>query len=337
MPIRSYGFLHGRVVDTRREADAASPHFEIRVQTPSEVGEGDFRVAVNVRSQEWPAELLYVVIDDFDHPLLRHLSEAPEGWTDVPRAPGGVALDYIRGNLFDRQEMRVLPHDLPGAGNDLYDILESWVERARADDQARIFAFGERWGPQPDRTDQVFGFRPGNGVHDIHMNQGNSPDFAAGDGVWQDGGILLHFPAAQRWVAVFLAFLSQAWHTDDATGHSLAGGPSAEGNEAAMRIVGAVVNPPGSPPAAESVTLLNASPETVDLTGWAIADRQKQRMALPGVQVPAGATFQFPLQAPVRLGNRGGAVTLLDAAGLKVHGVAYTAEQARRRGWTVVF
>jgi hypothetical protein len=37
------------------------------------------------------------------------------------------------------------------------------------------------------------------------------------------------------------------------------------------------------------------------------------------------------------LGNHGGTITLLDAAGLKVSGVSYTEQQARREGWTIVF
>jgi hypothetical protein len=36
------------------------------------------------------------------------------------------------------------------------------------------------------------------------------------------------------------------------------------------------------------------------------------------------------------LGNSGGTISLLDVAGTKVDGVAYTAAQARE-GWTVVF
>ena len=53
------------------------------------------------------------------------------------------------------------------------------------------------------------------------MNQGNSGPFAADDGAWQDGGLMLHFPAQNQWVAILLAFQSQAWHTDDRTGHTL--------------------------------------------------------------------------------------------------------------------
>jgi uncharacterized protein YukJ len=105
--------------------------------------------------------------------------------------------------------------------------------------------------PGPDKT---FGFLPGNGVHDIRMNQGNSQRFRQDDGVWQDGGLLLHYPAQGQWVAIFLAFQSQAWHTDDQTGP-----------------------------------------------------------------------------------NRGGLITLLNPAGLKVDGVAYTQAQAAAEGWSIIF
>ncbi|WP_431912472.1 DUF2278 family protein [Nonomuraea jabiensis] len=77
--------------------------------------------------------------------------------------------------------------------------LDHFVQRAIGDPDAQVFVFGERWGPEPGVPDKVFGFRPGNGVHDVHMNQGNSGRFRSDDGVWQDGGLLLHFPGASRW------------------------------------------------------------------------------------------------------------------------------------------
>jgi hypothetical protein len=40
---------------------------------------------------------------------------------------------------------------------------------------------------------------------------------------------------------------------------------------------------------------------------------------------------------PVALGNKGGTLTLVDRAGLKVDGVAYTKEAAAAEGWTIVF
>ena len=39
----------------------------------------------------------------------------------------------------------------------------------------------------------------------------------------------------------------------------------------------------------------------------------------------------------VQLGNKGGIITLLDSRGLKVDGVAYTENQSKKEGWTLVF
>ena len=43
------------------------------------------------------------------------------------------------------------------------------------------------------------------------------------------------------------------------------------------------------------------------------------------------------MQDPVKLSNKGGIISLLDARGIKVHGVAYTKEQARQPGRTIPF
>jgi hypothetical protein len=51
----------------------------------------------------------------------------------------------------------------------------------------------------------------------------------------------------------------------------------------------------------------------------------------------AGGLRTVPLADGVVLGNNGGAVTVLDPAGLKVHGVAYTRDDAAREGWTITF
>ena len=303
----------------------------------------DYRIAVNVRSAQNPPDLLYIADETFDHPILTALADLPEGFHPVPSRPGGAALDYIRGNLFDHTTMRALPATSPGPDNDLSDRLEHFVARAVGDPTARLFAFGQRWGPENSTPDKIFGFTPGNGVHDIHMNQGNGGRFAGDDGVWQDGGLLFHFAADNQWVAIFLAFQSQAWHTDDTTGHPLGGepGPTPQppegGTDHQVRIVGALINPVGPAPEAESVTLLNATPHDVDLTGWTILDRLKQRMTLTGPVLQPGDTTRIHIEAPVQLGNQGGLITLLDNTGLKVDGIAYTKAQASKEGWTITF
>lgn len=329
MPLKNYGVLRGRVVD-HRLATSSSPHFELHVVDAAQTS---FRLAVNVESTAPPSDLQFLVDSDFEHPILAEVATLPSGWTALERAPGGIALDFIRGNLFDRERLRTLPFNVPGPDNDLNEKLAHYVRRAIAARDASAYAFGERFGPQAGVRDTVFGFKPANGVHDIHMNQSNAPAFARDDGVWQDGALLLHFPAHEQWVAIFLKFQSQGWHTDDVTGHRIAGpGESPDGR---VRIVGALVNPV-EVLEVEFVTLLNTTAAAVDLAGWTLADRDKHRMALAGT-IAAGETLRVKLKAPVTLPNKGGVVSLLDAAGLKVDGVAYTGEQAVERGRTVVF
>jgi uncharacterized protein YukJ len=332
MPLKSYGVLVARPVERRREGGADSPHYQIRLAAS---GGESYRAAVNVLSQESPSELLYAVVDDLEHPITAAIGGLAPGWHDLP-ARGG--LDFVRGNLVTRAQMRALPPDVAGPDNDLGDLLDLHVQRAIGRSDALVYLFGERWGPETAR-DKIFGFKPGNGVHDIHMNQGNSARFRGDDGVWQDGGLLIHFPSEDRWVGIFLAFQSQAWHTDDSTGHAIEGiePEPAPTDEPAVRILAAMVNPTGGAPERETVLLLNASPQAIDLTGWQLADRNKQVCAVPSVKLDAGATLNIVLRQNVQLGNKGSTITLLDNAGLKVSGVAYTADQAKREGWTVTF
>src|SRR4029450_398711 len=157
--------------------------------------------------------------------------------------PGAANLDFIRGNLFDPAAMRPLPADATGPDNDLTDLLDHYVNRATGGPTVVSYVFGQRWGPEAAAPDKVFGFQPGNGVHDVHMNQGNSGRFVGDDGVWQDGGLLLHLTGENRWVAVFLAFQSQSWHTDDTTRHAIEESPSRPTRPGGpVRVTGPLVN-----------------------------------------------------------------------------------------------
>ena len=225
MPLANYGVLKGKAIGAKREDDQSTPHYQVHILA----GTGHNRIAVNAKSQSSPSELLFLVDDNFQHPLTARLPDLAEGFTPLPRAAGGQGLDYIRANLFNRLDMRPLPPTLPGPDNDLSDQLEHFVKRAIQEPDATVYAFGQRWGPEPQTRDKIFNFLPGLGIHDIHMNQGNVPPFLGDDGVWQDGGLVLQFPSTQQWVAIFLAFQSQAWHTDDTTGHTSSDTPTRPG------------------------------------------------------------------------------------------------------------
>ena len=343
MSLKRYGVLVGRPIAKKLGA-GQSPHYQIHVVDDTT----RYRIAVNVKSSLSPSELLYLVRDDYRHAVIERLAGLAPGFHQLAAKPDSAALDYIRGNLFAREDLRPLPHNVPGPDNDLNEKIDAYVSRAIQDERATLYAFGERWGPEPGTADKHFGFLPGNGVHDIHMNQGNVKRYKKDDGVWQDGGLLIHFPAMvdagdaevfpEQWIALFLAFQSQCWHTDDTTGHCIGGpdpDPKADGR---VRIVAALINPAGPEPGHETVTLVNRTPESIDLAGWAIADKNKKRSTLAGPTAGAGEAVAVALDGQgAQLGNKGGIITRLDPAGLKVDGVAYTRAQAREQGWTVVF
>jgi len=336
MPLKKYGVLAARPVD-RRIGTGKSPHYQIRMAD----NDTDYRIAVNVQSSDKSA-VEYVVNEHFEHPMLADIAALSLGWHDVTSKPGGIAIDFIRANVAKRDDFVPLPFNIPGPDNDLNEKVDAQIQRAMGDESAVLYAFGERWGPEPKIKDKIFGFLPGNGVHDIHMNQGNDPGHAGDDGVWQDGAVLIHYPTASQWVAIFLRFQSQTWHTDDKTGHRLndeveppTDQPTTQNPDGIVRIVAALVNSQKSPEI-ETVTLVNASPAAVELKGWNLADKQKKRMPLTGSIAP-GASMLITIKKPMELSNKGGIITLLNDDDLKVDGVSYTKAQVSNPGWTIVF
>lgn len=97
MGLKKYGVLRGRVLAAQREDDRDSPHYQVQVAAAGT----NYRLAVNVMSQLSPSELLFIVLEDFQHPVTQKLPALAEGFTVLPKQPDTVALDFIRGNLFN--------------------------------------------------------------------------------------------------------------------------------------------------------------------------------------------------------------------------------------------
>lgn len=336
MSLQRYGVLKGKAIETKK-GTGNTPHFQILVSDDRLL----FRIAVNVESQEPPSDVLYFVDENFTHPVIDLIAPLPMGYHPLEKKPGELAIDFIRGNLFDSSQMVALPHNIPGEDNDLNELVQKYVAKAIAMESSEIYAFGERWGPE-DVRDKFFGFIPGNGIHDIHMNQGSSDRFMKYDGVWQDGCLIIHLPDENKWIGIFLAFQSQCFHTDDATGHRLTdvcdkAVPPETAADKRVCIIAALVNPKGGDKGLEALTLLNTTPAEIDLVGWSLLDKNKKKMLLKG-KIRAGEALYVPLSGKdIELSNKGGIITLLDKSGLKVDGVSYTKKQAAKEGWTMVF
>ena len=210
MPIPNYSVLKGDPVSGKL-VSGRSPHFQIQVQTD----DGPITVAVNVESQDG-SEVLYLVDHGFQPDNEADLLQLGTGLTALESAPGGLALDYVRSRvhgepLVTRDQMSLLPMSFKAGSrrNDLHNEVIDLQNRAIADADGTIYAFGSAFAD------------PGGvqGIHDIHMNQGNPEGSHDRDnGVFQDGAILMNLPAAQTWLAVFIAFQTQSFDTDDTDG-----------------------------------------------------------------------------------------------------------------------
>ena len=356
MPLsKGYAVLKCQAVDSRMEGNEdASPHYQVHVKADNQ----NYRLAINVKSVQAPFDLLYFVDDNFKHPITELLTKLNFGLHKVNKSEakaGGLALDYIRANLFEVTKMKPLPFDLPGQDNDLNEVIDLFIKRAINSQDAILYAFGEPWEPV-NKPEKIFKFTPDQGVHNLHMNQGSSGKFSKDNGVYQDGGLIIHFPSRNQWVGAFFAFQSQSFHTDDISGNPL---PDVPGQphplplpdpgpgipptpvplpDGKVRIIAALVNPSGDDVGKESVTLINPSPDTVDLTGWSLADRIKRKHILENISLKPGAFVTVSLTGKdIQLGNDGGIITLLDQQGTKIHGVSYTKDEVNKSGWTTIF
>jgi hypothetical protein len=138
-------------------------------------------------------------------------------------------------------------------------------------------------------------------------------------------------------VAVFLAFQSQCWHTDDTKGNC-SGDVEQPAEDKGVVIIAATVNPAGHDPGMERVLLLNTLATTVTLNGWTLADKNKHRHPLDGITLEAGEVTAVTLPGTtIQLSNQGGIITLLNSEGLKVHGVQYNKNDVSEQGRTIVF
>jgi uncharacterized protein YukJ len=331
MPIQNYGVLKGNAID-RLRATSKSEHFQILVNR----GNQSHRIAINTKSSEAPSQVLYYANDDFHHEVTDAIVHAnlSDGFTPLVSEARGLALDFIRRNLFSIDEMVPLPSRLPGDNDDLNDKLDFFVEQAIQYPTSMRYAFGQHW-EDDNKPDQYFDeINPSTGIHDIHLNQGNKTGkYFKDNSIYQDGGLIFHFASRNRWAAVFTAFQSQAFHTDDIHGNPLNDLPLLDVNQpennTSIRINAAMVNPIGDDVGKEYVILLNKSSNPINLSGWQIADKLKKKDTIGGLTIGSGDTLKISLSGQgAQLNNKGGNISLLNKAGLKVDGVTCTKKDA---------
>ncbi|OCK92680.1 uncharacterized protein K441DRAFT_569540 [Cenococcum geophilum 1.58] len=189
--------------------DSKSPHITLKFKDDPNASR-ELQAAINVKSTDRDTRLVYWFVKDFKHPITDALANLDLGFHLIrpnDSQTGDLALDYIRTQpeLMTLEDGRILEHDIPGPNNDILDEMKPILQTAiDKNNGATVYLFGSSFG---------------SGIHDIHMNQGSLPRFD--NGVNQDGGILFNFPNDGHWEAIFLAFASQKYPTDNKTGRSL--------------------------------------------------------------------------------------------------------------------
>jgi uncharacterized protein YukJ len=347
MPIDNYSLLVGKAVDMKL-ASGENPHYSILVVDTTK----QYRVAVNVQSDDG-SEVEYAIFNNWNHPLKDDLKDLQLGIYNIGNFKSIQSLDYIRDNLADPCSFVHLPMNVMGPNNDLNEKVNQYVWRAIADQKSKIYAFGSAWGPDQPERDKIFGFFPGNGIHDIHMNQGDDSHIKD-NGVWQDGGLIFHFGYPEQWVAIFLRFKNQSWRTNDVNGNSIlvpitkpdstteqtefcpgSNVPIPYPQHKIIKIIAALVNDADNQEK-DTVTILNTSNKEMSLEDWSITDRQKYKLQLDG-SIGRGSVKVVPLNNAISLSNKGDIITLYDDQGIKVDGVSYSQLPAKKLGWTITF
>lgn len=223
MPITNYSVLAGRPT-AGKVVTGSSAHYQITMQANG----GPFTVAVNIQSVDG-SEVLYAVVEEFTPPDLAALTALPMGMTPLTSAPGGLALDFVREQIngepmITQEQMTLLPKTpakgakglsseeamrKTAAAAALQNAVVTLLNMTIADADSVIYAFGSAFADS-GKVD---------GIHDIHMNQGNpvggsGGGFSGDNGIWQDGALFINLPSKSEWIAIFIAFQTESWTTD---------------------------------------------------------------------------------------------------------------------------
>jgi uncharacterized protein YukJ len=218
MPIANYSVLKGQPTGGK-VVSGSSAHYQITVKATS----GTFTVAVNIQSVDG-SEVLYAIEDKFVPP--ESLTKVASGMTAVPSKAGGLALDFVRETIagkpmITQAAMTLLPTanntakfvDEIESGKRLDGVKEhalsnaviTLLNAAVKDKGALVYAFGSAYSDN-GKVD---------GIHDIHMNQGNPLNsFGSDNGIWQDGALFVYSSETKSYTAVFIAFQTESWDTD---------------------------------------------------------------------------------------------------------------------------
>ena len=227
-----YGLLRGKIINSIPYKNSGD-HYQIEVQADKL-----YRVAVDVYSELAGSALpyqtdgnatlatdrivLYYKDENFKHPITEQILLVKTGFTLKTALDPALCLDYLRTSppLFPINSMTLVdPETILDPADTLNDDIGPWVLKATNNPNAEVFVFGSEWDDSKPASikdnAQYFNPDPVLGMHDIHMNQGDSGKEQVNNGTHQDGALFFYFKDTNIWVAMFFRFQNQSIKTDD--------------------------------------------------------------------------------------------------------------------------
>ena len=226
MPLSSYGILKGPLFTPSEQTEQGNWFHGIFYV--SYHGTTIPRKCATDFSSATADNVQYKIFNNLNRSLFANMIALPDGYLDLaPNASSG-ALDYVRSPLLG-----------PGGCVELFvalvkavfgtTISDGWIlsdgnnavvalQQLLNSNPTKLYVFGQPFtDPAPVTED---GVQSQNGMHNIHMNQGDPSvssdgrDHQTDDGIWQDGATIFEY-ADGTLTAFCNKFVSQTFSTND--------------------------------------------------------------------------------------------------------------------------
>jgi uncharacterized protein YukJ len=206
-----YGYLKGTVAGEPRLKPSRLAHeIQYHLHVPVNPGGSSdaWDTAINVGTNDADDLLVYKIVFDFHHPIMARLQASPSGFNDLTRTSSLPALDFLRSDVLNETGDWRDSDAIDGSA--MVEPVASLTRlmRKAQDSQFPVYIFGRKY------TD-------GDGVHDVHMNQGSSGKFINNgvddhndhNDIWQDGAVIVDMGEAGV-AAYFTSFTQQTVPTN---------------------------------------------------------------------------------------------------------------------------
>jgi Uncharacterized conserved protein (DUF2278) len=203
MPVQDYGVVIGQFDHFDRD-DAnhfgSFFHGHIFVRAGSGAQAVLYNCAVDVKYPSGMVE--YFNPRKLDAKKFANVHGLGDGFHSLASTSSSGALDYVRDPLISQPSNYVWKQNV---GMSALTDLEAFL--AADGGIHRSYVFGAHF--------QNAAQNPPQGMHDVHMNQGDPPgSFQHLDGIWQDGGVLVERPSGNL-AGFFVKFVTQTLNTND--------------------------------------------------------------------------------------------------------------------------